>query len=82
MKAAYRLWPRAMFSSGAGRVESSVPLIHMQDSGSYTSTTSQRRGGGVGREGGEYEYIGSRSEHIFQIFQITIYIKLFPVGKE
>ncbi len=54
----------------------------MQDSRSYTSATSQRRGGGVGREGGEYEYIDSRSEHIFQIFQITIYIKLFPDGKE
>jgi hypothetical protein len=67
LKAAYHLWPWAMYSSGAGRVESSVPRIHMQDSRSYTSTTSQRRGGEVGREGGEYEYIHSTSEHIFQI---------------
>ncbi len=77
MKAAYRVWPWAMYSLGAGRVESSVPRIHMQD-----STTSQRRRGGVGFEGGEYEYIDSRSEHIFQIFQITIYKKLFPDGME
>jgi hypothetical protein len=55
----------------------------MQDSRSYTSTTAHRRGnGGGGGRGEEYEYIDSTYEHIFQIFRITIYIILFPVGKE